>query len=189
MKKIRVGLLAALLLVMSSTSIRPANAITGIVFGNVPLIVVGALVTTFSVIPLIVYSSTYHERGRLGGIIASAIFTGIGIIMLDETGKFEFSPINDKQAAQMKISKADAAVYNSEVAELNSVNEMVQQEVQVATEAQNPTQNPTQKPDVKQSTEQAKTAWKKYSGYVSEQTMAVAQKIAQSTFERIQHAR
>jgi len=147
-----------------------AEATIGFAMNSKATKVTGGIVTSTSVASAFgssvlgtIYGATYGAA-----IFATVGILGawLGIIILDEkNGDLNFMPLSDKTASQLKISKSELEIYNSEVEELNIVKEVIGSQVDNdVTEAE------------------VTDLWNHYKVSLSPETMKVASKIVQEFF-------
>lgn len=111
-----------------------ASAVVGLITGN-PAVTVLGLIFAISGDVMMRNASNHpypHRRERSG-----ANLIGLGILLLDskDSQKIVFQPLTAKEAAKLGVSAESARIYNSEIEELNSVNEQVLGNVSLFAEA------------------------------------------------------
>lgn len=125
-------LLAALSIMISLAPVQKAHAIAGTVMAVGGVAGAGAVALTGLASPIIgtviaTSADSYDEWAGLGGFMVGTV---IGILLLDEQqGSVTFNTINEATFKNLKITKSEAAIYNSEVEEANILFEEVKSEL------------------------------------------------------------
>lgn len=151
MKKLMNSLVLSLALLVVST--QKSHAVVGLLLGNPIVSAVGGLATLGG------YAVTTHNSGDIASNLRHGFFglivAVVGITLLGETQKaeIEFTAIQDSS----KFTAEELAVYNSELEELNAINQTI------AAEA---TAHPK--------TVDVEALWNEYGAVLSPETLKVA---------------
>lgn len=101
----------------------------------------------------------------LGQAIGLYLGGMLGLVLLDEeSGSIEFKAITNEVAAKLEINKNDAQIYNSELEEANIIFAEVQSQL-----------------DAQSSVEESQQLWDEAKEFLSPETYAVMQKLAQES--------
>jgi hypothetical protein len=167
-------LLASVLLVcMFSMTIAPkrADAAIGFIAKSRALKAIGGTVTGVGAITIGVagLSASSIGWGALYLIVMGFYGGLLGLVILDDQdGNVSYNPLSKELAGELAINPEALAIYNSEVAELNSIKEIVEAKL------------------TKDSTvEDAKSIWQEYSEYLSPETMEVAGIVSKHVLENL----
>ncbi len=177
---LRSFILTALALFMLLNS-QPSKAAVGFVFGGAGLVTAGlyaigggtASATLGGVACLTGIDRTGSSTGPgcaaslfavIGGVLAGAI----GLIILEEESVVQFSPLDQKEARRLKVTKSEREAFNREVDEVNALASYVDRRLQVSED-----------PKV----EDAKALWEEVRESVSEETFSVLIKISNELYK------
>lgn len=160
---------------------QPSKAAVGFVFGGAGLVTAGlyaigggaASATLGGVACLTGIDRTGSSTGPgcaaslyavIGGVLAGAL----GLLILEEESVIQFSPLDQKEATRLKVTKSELDSFNREVDEVNALASYVDRRLQVTEDAK---------------VEDAKEIWEEVRGAVSEETFSVLIKISNQLYK------
>ncbi len=170
MKKIMI-LSVLMMSILSTGFANDSHALIGMAFRSKPVKVVGAIGVGAGTFTGVYGFATLATTANFGTAIGGAVLTGygiifaaIGLVILDEKqiSDIEFRAIDvQKPEFYRGFTRAQVETYNSELAQLNSIRQTMIAESS----------------DI-EDTADAEALWKKYSTYLSNDTVQIAQKNA-----------
>jgi hypothetical protein len=157
--------------VMNTGLAQNSHALIGLAFKSKPVKVVGAVGAVGGSMIAVWGYTTALTATNLGVLLAGAIWTGygviiggVGLVILDDKNisDIEFKALDaNRPESYVGFTREQVETYNSELAQLNSIRQTM----------------------IAESSDEADTAdaevlWKKYSAYLSNDTVQIAQKNA-----------